>query len=175
MVFFLWPNSAPLAEWLGPLSAKSGYMIELIATIIITASSVLLFGYWFRYTCLLVLNTKTVRDYAGEVAAANQLGFLEIQSQLREGSPELDRLRGLLDRDYAVLTSLLKHSSIAAPKDLGIETRMLEINYRLMGAWYSVSSRFSTAAARRALEEMSLVVAYIANTMGERAAAGAAA
>lgn len=150
-------------------------MIELIATVIITASSVLLFGYWFRYTCLLVLNTKTVRDYTGEVAAANQLGFLEIQSQLRGGSPELDRLRGLLDRDYAVLASLLKHASGGSPQDLGIETRMLQINYRLMGAWYRVSSQFSTAAARRALEEMSLVVAYFANTMGERAAASAAA
>lgn len=157
------------------LNAKSGFMIELIATVIITASSVLLFGYWFRYTCLLILSTKTVRDYAGEIAAANQLGFLEIQSQLRGGSPELDRLRGLLDRDYAVLTSLLKHASAGAPKDLGIETRMLEINYRLMGAWYRVSSRFSAAAARRALDEMSLVVAYFANTMGERAAASAAA
>jgi hypothetical protein len=150
-------------------------MMELIATVIITASSVLLFGYWFRYTCLLVLNTKTVRDYASDVAAANQLGFLEIQSQLRGGSPELDRLRGLLDRDYAVLTSLLKHASVGSPKDLGIETRMLEINYRLMGAWYRVSNRFSTAAARRALEEMSLVVAHFANTMGEHAAASAAA
>jgi hypothetical protein len=144
-------------------------MMELIATIIITASSVLLFGYWFRYTCLLVLNTKTVRDYAGEIAAANQLGFLEVQAQLRVGSPELDRLRGLLDRDYAVLASLLK------PKDLGIETRMLEVNYRLMGAWYRVSSRFSASAALRALDEMSMVVAYFANTMGERAAASAAA
>jgi hypothetical protein len=158
-----------------PLDAKGGYMMELIATIMITASSVLLFGYWFRYTCLLVLSTKTVRDYASDVATANQLGFLEIQSQLRAGSPELDRLRGLLDRDYAVLASLLKHSSAASPKNLGIETRMLEINYRLMGAWYRVSSRFSAAAARRALDEMSMVVAYFANTMGERAAMSAAA
>ena len=154
---------------------KSGYMIELITTVTITVSSVLLFGYWFRYSCLLVLNTKTVRDYAGEVATANQLGFLEIQSQLRQGSPELDRLRGLLDRDYAVLSSLLKGSSVTSPKDLGIETRMLAINYRVMGAWYCVSGRFSAAAARSALEEMSLVVAYIANTMGERAALSAAA
>jgi hypothetical protein len=158
-----------------PLDAEGGYMMELIATIIITASSALLFGYWFRYTCLLVLSTRTVRDYAGEVATANQLGFLEIQSQLRAGSPELDRLRGLLDRDYAVLTSLLKHASAGSSKDLGIETRMLEINYRLMGAWYRISNRFSPAAARRALDEMSLIVAYFANAMGERAAMSAAA
>jgi hypothetical protein len=145
-------------------------MIELIATIIITASSILLFGYWFRYTCLLVLNTKTVRDYAGEVAAVHQLGFLEVQTQLRGGSPELDRLRGLLDRDYAVLTSLLRRSSDASPKDLGIETRMLEINYHLMGAWYRVSSRLYTATARKALNEMSLVIAHFANVRGEQLA-----
>src|SRR3954462_2652271 len=98
-------------------------MIELIATITITVSSVLLFGYWFRYTCLLILSTKTVRDYASDVAAANQLAFVEIQSQLRGASPELDRLRQLLDRDYAVLTSLLKHTSGVQARDSGIETR----------------------------------------------------
>ena len=55
-------------------------MIELVTTVIITASSVLLFGYWFRYTCLLILSAKTTRDFAGQVAAANQLGFLEVQT-----------------------------------------------------------------------------------------------
>ena len=143
-------------------------MIELITTVIITVSSVLLFGYWFRYTCLLVLNTKTVRDYAGEVAAANQLGFLEIQSQLRAGSPELDRLLGLLDRDYAVLRCLLDYSA-ERPKGFEIEPRMLGINYRLLRLWYALSRRFSIATARRTLEEMSLVVAHFANMMGERA------
>jgi hypothetical protein len=44
-----------------------------------------------------------------------------------------------------------------------------------MGAWYGVSRRFSTTAACRALDEMSQVVAHLANAMGERAAAGAAA
>ena len=43
-------------------------MIELVTTVIITVSSVLLFGYWFRYTCLLILSAKTTRDFAGEVA-----------------------------------------------------------------------------------------------------------
>jgi hypothetical protein len=145
-------------------------MIELIATITITVSSVLLFGYWFRYTCLLILSTKTVRDYASDVATANQLAFVEIQSQLRGDSPELDRLRDLLDRDYAVLTSLLRHTAADPAKDSGIETRMLEINYQLIRAWYSVSSRISTSIARRALQEMSDVVAHFANTMGERTA-----
>ena len=59
-------------------------MIELISTIVIMAGSVLLFGYWFRYTCLLILSARTTRDYAGAVATANQLSFLEVQSVLRE-------------------------------------------------------------------------------------------
>jgi hypothetical protein len=44
-----------------------------------------------------------------------------------------------------------------------------------MRAWYSVSRRFSPAAAARAIEEMSLVVAHFANSMGERSTASAAA
>jgi hypothetical protein len=148
-------------------------MTELITTVIITVSSVLLFGYWFRYTCLLILSAKTTRDYAGEVAAANQLGFLDVQSQLRSNSKEFDKLRAALDRDYAVLTRLMGH--LAAQEGSGAEQRMLALNYRLMSAWYGVSSRFSAAAARRALDEMSMVVAHFANVMGEQAACSAAA
>jgi hypothetical protein len=149
-------------------------MIELVATAVITASSILLFGYWFRYTCLLILSAKTTRDYAGAVASANQLGFLEVQSQLSQGVPQLDQLKNALDRDYGVLVYLLKNAPGATGED-GLEKRMLEINYRLMSTWYSVSRRFSPAAAARAIEEMSMVVAHFANAMGERSSAAAAA
>ena len=143
-------------------------MIELITTIVITASSVLLFGYWFRYTCLLILSAKTTRDYAGDVAAANQLGFLEVQAQLREQPSNLDRLRDALDRDYAVVMRIATRGS-------EIEKRMLGVDYRLMRAWFGISSHFSAAAARRALQEMSEIVAHFANVMGEQAAGSAAA
>src|SRR5271163_4257057 len=106
-------------------------MVELISTGVITASSVLLFGYWFRYTCLLILSAKTTRDYAAAVAHANQLGFLQVQSQLQESVPDLDILKASLDRDYEVLTYLLKHASNTAQGAESIEKRMLAINYRL--------------------------------------------
>jgi len=144
-------------------------MPELITTVVITVSSILLFGYWFRYTCLLILSAKTARDYVSDVAAANQLGFLEVQSSLRAGSPDLDRLRDTLDRDYAVLARILTNSSKS-----GMEERMLGINYRCMRTWYRISSQFSPAAARQALDEMSMVVAHFANTMGQQAAGAAA-
>lgn len=148
-------------------------MIELAATIAITVSSVLLFGYWFRYTCLLILSAKTTRDYAADIVMANQLAFPGIQAQLSNAAiADLDGLRASLDRDYAVLTYLLGHTS---NEESALEKRMLDINYRLMGAWYNMSSKFSPTAARKALDEMTMVVAHFANSMGERAAAGAAA
>jgi len=151
-------------------------MIELVATIVIMASSVLLFGYWFRYTCLLILSARTTRDYAASVAMANQLSFPEVQAQLRGvAQADLDRLKDALDRDYKVLTYLLKNGANATDSQDALEKRMLEINYRLMQSWYSVSRRFSPAAASQALDEMASVVAHFANSMGERATAGAAA
>lgn len=151
-------------------------MIELTATVIITAGSILLFGYWFRYTCLLILSARTTRDYAASVAMANQLQFPAVQSMLREGSGlDLDGLKDSLDRDYKVLTYLLTHAANPSKGEDAIEKRMLQIDYRVMRAWYSVSRKFSAAAAARALDEMSSVVAHFANAMGERTAVGAAA
>src|SRR5216683_641839 len=103
-------------------------MIELVATVIITVSSVLLFGYWFRYTCLLILSAKTTRNFAAE----------------------LGRLCDALDRDYAILTRLLQQTSTLSAEGSSIEKRMLDINYHVTRAWYRASGQFSTAAARRA-------------------------
>jgi hypothetical protein len=153
-------------------------MFELAITAIIAAGSVLLFGYWFRYTCLLIVSAKTALDYAGEVAMANQLSFLNIQTTLHTRAvTELDPLRAALERDYSVITYLLKNASHSSEVESSIETRMLAMNYRLMDAWYRVSRHFSTEMASKALEDMSMVVAHFANVMGERNAclAGSAA
>lgn len=149
-------------------------MIELIATVIIMVSSVLLFGYWFRYTCLLILSARTSKDYAAPVALANQLSFPEVQAVLHD-SHDLDRLKELLDRDYKVLTYLLKNAANPSRGGDAVENRMLEVDYRLMRAWYSLARRISPTAALSAVDEMAQVVAHFANSMGERAMAGAAA
>src|SRR5580700_1954382 len=149
-------------------------MIELIATVTITASSVVLFAYWFRYTCLLILSAKTARDYTSDVACSNQLGFPEVQAKLKQGSAaDLDRLRAALDKDYQVVRQLLKYMPKAEEGPSPLETQMLAINYRVMGTWYQVSRHFSESAAARALGEMSMVVAHFANLMGEQAASAA--
>ena len=149
-------------------------MVELVATVIITASSVVLFAYWFRYTCLLILSAKTARDYATTVVNANKLGFLDVQAQLQQSSiPDMDRLRAALDQDYRVVQNLLKHMPQSG-EGQSLETRMLAVNYKLMRTWYSVSRKFSASTAARALGEMSMVVSHFANVMGEQAASATA-
>jgi len=149
-------------------------MLELIVTLVITVSSVLMFGYWFRYTCLLILSAETTRDYAADIATANQLSFLKVQAELREQQPaDLNRLQASLDRDLAVVTYLIQNAS--GQGEWGMEARMLKLNYQLMSTWCSVSQRFSPEAGRRALDEMSMIVSHFANSLGEQATAGAAA
>ncbi len=151
-------------------------MIELIATVTITGGSVVLFAYWFRYTCLLILSAKTARDYTSDVAYSNKLGFPEVQAQLNQSvTPDLDRLRAALDNDYRIVRQLLRYMPKSEEGPSPLETHMLAINYRLMGAWYQASRHFSGTTAARALGEMSMVVAHFANVMGEQAAASAAA
>jgi len=70
---------------------------------------------------------------------------------------------------------LLKYMPTTEDGPSPLETQMLAINYKLMGAWYQVTRRVSGSTAARALDEMSMVVAHFANMMGEQAAAGAAA
>src|SRR5579871_1201472 len=102
-------------------------MIELLSTVVILVSSTLLFGYWFRYTCLLILCAKTTQDFASDFAAANRLSFLEVQARLREGAAHnLDGLSASLDRDYALIRSPIEGA------EARLETRMLQINYRMM-------------------------------------------
>jgi hypothetical protein len=102
------------------------------------------------------------------------LGFPEVQAQLNQSSPDLDRLRAALDRDYQVVRQLLRYMPKAEEGPSPLETQMLAINYRLMGAWYQVSRQLSGKTAARALGEMAMVVAHFANLMGEQAAAAAA-
>jgi hypothetical protein len=149
--------------------------IELIATLTITVGSMVLFAYWFRYTCLLILSAKTARDYTSDVAYSNQLGFPQVQAQLAQSStPDLDRLRAALDRDFQVVRQLLRYMPKAEEGPSPLETHMLAINYRLMGAWYQIIRHVSGSSAAQALGEMSMVVAHFANLMGEQTASAAA-
>jgi hypothetical protein len=146
-------------------------MSQEIATSIVTFGSFLLFVFWFRYVCLLVLRARPARDYAHAAAAANQLSFPDVQALLHQrASADLEELRRMLDRDFALLTYVLAHVASPPAGVAALEKRILEIDYRLLRAWCGVSAHFSRSAACRALAEMSTVVAHFANSLGERGA-----
>jgi hypothetical protein len=145
-------------------------MFETATTILIIIGSVLLFGYWFRYTCLLILSAKTTRDYAGEVATANQLSFLQVQELLRESGPvDLGQLSESLEQDFVLLSKLVQETG----GEFRAEDRMLQMNYTVARFLFKTAGRFSPNVARHALDEMSVVISHFANAMGERASDGA--
>ena len=144
----------------------------MIASAIITAFSTASLLAWFRYSCGLILSAKPAHDYTPQVAAANELGFLEVQQHLPNANERrvLDTLRQKLERDYHLLNYLLDHSPSLQTGSEGFEHRMMMLDFELMKAYYALVSLLSRSKARRALQEMTQVVCYFANTMGERGA-----
>jgi hypothetical protein len=142
----------------------------MIASAIITAFSLGSVLAWFRYSCGLILSAKPAHDYTPQVAAANELGFLEVQQNLPQANERrvLDMLRKKLERDYHLLSYLLDHSPALHTGSEGFEQRMMMLDFELMKAYYALASLLSRSNARRALQEMTQVVCYFANTMGER-------
>jgi hypothetical protein len=145
-------------------------MLEAIATAILVCGSSLLFAYWFRYACGLILTAKPARSYSDDVAKVNHLGFVAVQKSLRcEAAPDLARFRVSLDRDYYFLTYFLAHGARPAAS---LELLILRLDYRMMAAWCTMISRIAPGVGRRAVDEMATVLAHFADRLGEQAAVG---
>jgi hypothetical protein len=73
----------------------------MLMNAIIVVFSLLMLGYWFRYACLLLLNTKAPKDHSNPVWAVHPLKVVEIQNRLATSAEmeNLDELKRLLDRD----------------------------------------------------------------------------
>jgi hypothetical protein len=142
----------------------------VIASVLIIVLSVALFVYWFRYTCLLILSTKTARNYGGAVAEANRLSFPEVHNLLRaESAVNMDALRDALEKDYRLLTSLIRNSASQEAGADDLEERLLMLDFALMRGWYAVGGVLGIARAH-ALREMCDIVSHFANSMGQRVA-----
>ena len=139
----------------------------MLASVLIIAGSSALFVYWFRYTCLLLLAQKRATKYALQVASNIQLSFPDVEAALRAkaSSPTLDRLRDRLDKDYQLLTELLRH-----PGSDSLEHRLLRFDYQVMRVWYGITrTSHHVVQARKALCEMSSILGYFAAEIGEKA------
>ena len=146
----------------------------MFVSILIIVISLMLFLYWFRYMCVMILSAKHSRDYAVQIAQANQLSFLDARDRLmgEPNSASLGSLHRSLDRDYRLLIYLLRHAANYQLRSQAIEHRVLMIDYYLMKAWFYLVRKVSRSQARSALLEMTAILNYLANSMGERVAVG---
>lgn len=133
----------------------------MIASLLIIGSSLVLFIYWFRYSCILLLRSRAEQTAS---AADHRFSFAEVQERLKTAK-DLDPLHRSLDRDYQVLTYLLQH---AAGLGLGsIEDRLLVLDYRVMQWWYRLTRTIAPQHARHALGEMASVLSVLIRKMTE--------
>lgn len=142
----------------------------MLASILIILVSAALLVYWFRYTCLLILRTRTGKDYATSVAAVNDLAFLGVQGPALEtaSAADLAAIKRSLERDYRLLTYLLKQASSVNVGGLTIEQRMLMFDFWLMRQFFTLTRGLAVSQARAAVVEMADVLNHLANAMGEK-------
>jgi len=134
----------------------------MIAGIFIIAISVLLFVYWLRYSCVLLLRTAQERA-ASTPIADDRFSVASVIERLKSDT-ELDALERALERDYHVVAYLLSH---ATDLELGsIENRLLMLNYRMMRSWSRVTRSLAPDQSRTALREMASVLNVLVHQMG---------
>ncbi|HXS96832.1 MAG TPA: hypothetical protein VN736_19660 [Candidatus Limnocylindrales bacterium] len=139
----------------------------MFSSLLIIAISGLLLVYWFRYSCILLL-----QNFADESEAAaegdERFSFAEVQRRLAAGEAT-ENLYASLQRDYTVLTYLVQH---AAGLELGgIEDRLLVLDYKVMQGWYRVTKTMFPDQAREALNEMATVVGVLVHKVSAQTGA----
>jgi hypothetical protein len=136
----------------------------MVPSILIIATSCVLLGYWFRYSCLLLLRGQA--EHLEHTPVADSFQFRDVQKRIHIES-QLDPLHRRLDRDYQVLTYLLEHAYGLGVKRF--EDRLLMCDYLAMQWCYRLTKTAAPKQARRALREMASVLDILAGRMDRRA------
>jgi hypothetical protein len=133
----------------------------MITSVFIIAISVILFAYWLRYSCVMLLRNAQERTEVSTVAD-ERFSISSVRERLRtEG--DLDSLERALERDYHVVTYLIEHAT-----DLelaSIENKLLVIDYKLMRVWSHVTRTAAPEQSRKALSEMASVLGVLVDQM----------
>lgn len=144
----------------------------MVTSFVIIVLSLAMFVYWFRYSCILILESNWSEEQAQVVAVQNGLSFGSIEESLAQAdtAQSMDRVKDLLDRDLDLVLTLL--SSCPGVQETGhsLECRILMLDYRLMKAWFAVTRSTAGPRAQAALREMALVVGYMAGECGDQLA-----
>ena len=135
----------------------------MIAGILIIAICLVLFVYWFRYSCLLLLRTTT--EQVGASALDERFRVSSVMERLKS-NVELDPLEGELERDFSILAYLIEHT--ADIELASIESRLLILDYKLMRAWSRLTRTMAPEQSRKAMAEMASVLGVLVRKMSEQ-------
>ena len=138
----------------------------MIASILIILISFILLIYWFRYSCILLLQGHAKQP----VTVVSEDGFHFRAVQERVGvEPEMDPLHLALQRDYRVIAYLLQH---APGLELSsFEDKLLLWDYQVMRLWYWLTKTAAPQQARQALSEMASILTVLGDKIDQRAGA----
>jgi hypothetical protein len=132
----------------------------MITSVFIIAISVVLLGYWLRYSCLMLL--RSAREHVEMPTADERFSVSSVLERLKTEN-DLALLERALERDYHVVTYLIEH---AADLELAsIENRLLVLDYKLMRLWSRVTRSAAPQQSRRALSEMATVLSVLVGQM----------
>lgn len=141
--------------------------MQIIISLIIIAASLVLFAYWFRYSCLLILSTQTTQDYTGVVAKASGLGLLETQARLEAGEIEnLDAVLQAIHLDYERVKRLLAKAPGIEQHLSSSEQLLLRLDYQVMRFCALFAGRRNPLQARESLLEQCAILSHFANAAG---------
>ncbi len=141
----------------------------MLVNVAIIVCSLVLLVYWFRYTCLLILNTKSATNPGPQFPLPRSVS-VDRAADVAARSHAVGNLSELLARDYRLLTYLLRHTAGLEVGGLTLEQRLLMVDFRLMQFCYGVARLLFPQQAGAALKEMSEIVTYLGNAVAERTA-----
>src|SRR5450759_1002666 len=133
----------------------------MVTGVFIIAISALLFVYWLRYSCVILLRRTRAEM---PTVADERFCALSVLERLQTEA-ELAPLERALERDYHVLTYLIEH---AADLELAsVENRLLVLDYKLMRLWSRLTRTVAPQQSRKALSEMASVLSVLVGQMDE--------
>jgi hypothetical protein len=136
----------------------------MLTSVFIIAVSVILFVYWLRYSCVLLLRNAQERSQSAS-QPDERFGIDAVVKRLRTEN-DLSSLEQALDRDYHVVTFLIQH---AADLELAsIENKLLVVDYKLMRAWSRITRTLAPEQSRKALSEMANVLQVLVSQIGDQ-------
>eukprot|EP00456_Euglypha_rotunda_P005324 TRINITY_DN108_c0_g1_i6.p2 TRINITY_DN108_c0_g1~~TRINITY_DN108_c0_g1_i6.p2 ORF type:complete len:149 (-),score=20.51 TRINITY_DN108_c0_g1_i6:94-540(-) len=144
----------------------------MVTSVVIIILSLAMFVYWFRYSCILILESSWNEEQAQVIALQNKLSFGSVNESLAQAgsAEEMDRVKDLLDRDLGRMVSLLSTRPEFQEAGHSLECRMLMLDYQIMKAWYAATRTIAGPKAQQALREMAQVVGYMAGEYGDHLA-----